>query len=364
MSDASQRHQAIFLLGPWLVGSCVDIFLQGVLCCQVFNYFSWYKSDKKSLQLYVGGLALLSGLKSIQAFAIIWIQSILFIGDIDGAINLNYTTWWQAGNPMIVAAFDLYVQAYFCYRLFAISKKIPVVAPIVVVFVFAFFSMIVATYYITVGVSASPKIADWFAAHLSSVFAADVLMSCSTAYFLVKSKRNVLPQTVGIISALVRLTFQTAAPAAICAMFNLIFSQIFPGGENLVSTAFNMALPKLYAVSMMWTLNARRTIRAAHSNGGLSSSNELSAHRARRTRPVSSFPFPICSLLTLSFQLTPFVCGEQQNDMELGTFGGIQVHTVQETVQHIDVRDMFAHPGDETKSGTDTAPDADSEYKR
>ncbi|KAJ7135442.1 hypothetical protein C8R43DRAFT_894181 [Mycena crocata] len=315
--DGSRRHQAIFLLGPWLVGCCIDIFLQGILSCQIFNYFSWYQEDKRTLQIYVGGLAILSVLKSIQAFAIIWIQGIVYIDDIDGAINLNYTTWWQAGNPMIVAAFDLYVQSYFCYRLFVISKKWPVVVPIVAVFIFAFFSMVVATYYITVGVSASSKIADWFAAHLSSVFTADILMSCSTAYFLIKSKKNVLPQTVGLISALVRLTFQTAAPAAICAMFNLIFSQLYNGNDSLVSTAFNLALPKLYAVSMMWTLNARRAIRASHSRNGVSSSNEISAGRARRTRA--------------------------RDDVELGNFGGIQVHTVQETVQHIDVRQIFTH---------------------
>ncbi|KAJ7701739.1 hypothetical protein B0H17DRAFT_1044494 [Mycena rosella] len=316
MSDPLRRHEAIFLLGPWLTGSCIDIFLQGVLTCQIFNYYSWYHEDKLILRVYVGGLAIFSVLKSVQAFAIIWIQSILFIGDIDGAINLNYTSIQQAANPMMVATFDLYVQTYFCYRLLAISKKYLVVAPIAVVFLFAFCSMIVATYYITLGVSASSKIGNWFAAHLSS---------------------NVLPQTVGLISALVRLTFQTAAPAAICAMFNLIFSQLYTGSENLISTAFNMALPKLYAVSMMWTLNARRTIRAAHSSrNGVSSSNELSGNRTRA-----------------------------RDEVELSIFGGIQVHTTQETVQHIDVQEMFAHPEHETKSREATAADAGSEeYKR
>jgi hypothetical protein len=45
-------------------------------------------------------------------------------------------------------------------------------------------------------------------------------------------------------------------------MFNLIFSQLYPGDHKLISSAFNQALPKLYAFSMMWTLNARREIRA------------------------------------------------------------------------------------------------------
>ncbi|KAJ7666314.1 hypothetical protein B0H17DRAFT_1090122 [Mycena rosella] len=338
MSDPLRRHEAIFLLGPWLAGSCIDIFLQGVLTCQIFSYYSWYHEDKLTLRVYVGGLAILSVLKSVQAFAIIWIQSILFIGDIDGAILLNYTAWWQSGNPMMVATFDLYVQTYFCYRLLVISKKHLVVAPIAVVFLFAFCSMILATYYITLGVSASSKIGNWCMWYLSAT--ADILLSCSTAYFLIQSKRDVLPQTVGLISALVRLTFQTAAPAAICAMFNLIFSQLYTGSESLVSTAFNMALPKLYAVSMMWTLNARRTIRAMHSSrNGVSSSNELSGNRMRRTRA--------------------------RDEVELSNFGGIQVRTTQETVPHINVQGMFAHPEHETKSREATAADTGSEeYKR
>jgi hypothetical protein len=70
-------------------------------------------------------------------------------------------------------------------------------------------------------------------------------------------------------------------------MFNLIFSQTYSGNDAIISTAFNLALPKLYAVSMMWTLNARRTIRASHgSRNGMTTtnSNELSGGRSRARR--------------------------------------------------------------------------------
>ncbi|KAF7329874.1 hypothetical protein MKEN_00251100 [Mycena kentingensis (nom. inval.)] len=329
----SERHQAIHLLGPWVVGACADLFLTGIVCCQVLNYFSWYKEDKPFIRYYVAGLGIISAAKSAHAFSIIWIQSILHINDLQGAILLNYISPWFAGNPMMVAVFDFYVQSYFCYRLYVVSKKWPVVLPIAIIFIFALFAMVLATYYITRGADASPQIAAWFAAHLSSVFAGDLFLTLTTAFFLVRSKKNVLPQTVGLISALVRLTFQTAAPAAICAMLNLIFSQIYVGTEDITSTAFNMMLPKIYALSVMWTLNARRTIRASHSSrGGISSSHDISGGRTaagtRRTR---------------------------REDVELGNFGnGIQVHTVQETVQHIDVRDMFNH-SDETKTSHTTS---------
>jgi len=215
------------------------------------------------MRLLVLGLAIITTLKTIHSFATTWDLLILNFMDLTAALALNYTKWWFTGSGLMVASIGLYVQAFFCHRLWVISKKnYWFLIPIVAVLLFAYVSICLATYYITVGVSVNSKIATWFAAHLSSVFAGDVMITLSTAYFLLKSRKDVLPQTVGVIDALVRLTFQTAAPAAICAMFNLIFSQIYEGDDKLISSAFNQALPKLYAFSMMWTLNARREIRA------------------------------------------------------------------------------------------------------
>ncbi|KAK0462717.1 hypothetical protein IW261DRAFT_1572059 [Armillaria novae-zelandiae] len=306
---AEEHSEAVFLLGPWLIGCYLEIFLQGILCCQFSHYWSWYRDDKWALKWAVGGLVLLTTLKSIQSFALIWIQSILYVNDLADAINLNYTAWWQSFNSLFVASIGIYVQAYFCYRLYVISKGPWVVTPIAILCVYAYISMILACYYITKVDEAA--IGKWFASHLGSVFAADFTMTFATAYFLIRSKKNVLPQTVGLITALVRLTFQTAAPASICAMLNLIFSQIYSGQDKLVSTAFNQILPKLYAISMMWTLNARRNIRLASSRG--TSSHELSSYNRSRRR----------------------------TDMELGGFtgAGIQVRTVQETIKHIDLED-------------------------
>ncbi|KAJ7184738.1 hypothetical protein C8R46DRAFT_1208914 [Mycena filopes] len=305
------RRLAIFWLGPWLVGGCLDLFLQGILMSQFVNYFTYYKDDKAGLRIVVCGLVLLTVLKSIHAFVIIWIQSIPFFGDLQGAILLNYTTWWQSGNPLMVALIGFYVQCYFCFRLYVISKRWYVMAPIATLFLFGFLSIIVATYFIAA--ENYTQIGAWFAAHLSSVFAGDIILCLTTTFFLLKSKTDVLPQTVGLISALVRLTFQTSAPAALCAMFNLIFSQVNPGGSGIISTAFNMMLPKLYAISMMWTLNARRTIRATHNSrtGVTSTSNEISGARSRGT-------------------------GRRPTDLELG-----QIQVITKTETTVDVRDMF-----------------------
>ena len=87
-------------------------------------------------------------------------------------------------------------------------------------------------------------------------------------------------------------------------MLNLIFSQVYNGYYVLISAAFGMALPvshlqsyvlpwfkwasrkKIYAIAMMWTLNARRKIRIEGSMGYMTSSADR-GHAAGRNAPVS-----------------------------------------------------------------------------
>ncbi|KAJ7825552.1 hypothetical protein B0H14DRAFT_3874414 [Mycena olivaceomarginata] len=318
------QRQVNLRLGPWIIGCCLDLVLQGALLIQFIQYYVLYPRDKIYLKTAVAGLCLLTILKSAQSFAIIWNHAIIFFGNFQGAIQLNFTTWWETGNPLMVAVIGSYVQAYFCYRLYAISGSIYVVAPLAAIFLFALVAMAVATYFITVQDIA--KIPVWCAclshicgtnhkfvhpvnAHLGSVFAGDVLLTSTTAYFLLRSQRRALPQSEALIGSLLRLTFRTAAPAALCAMLNLIVSVRFTGDKALFSLVFNMPLPKLYAISMMFTLNARRRIRLSGRSGQYGSSS------GGRSGPVKSPRAP--------------------NDVELGP---IQVFTATQTEKHVDIR--------------------------
>ena len=87
-------------------------------------------------------------------------------------------------------------------------------------------------------------------------------------------------RTAGLFAALLQLTWFSAAPATvwydilvfcdeaevqhrmISAGLNLIFSQVWPGTDQLLSVVSCTALPKVYAILMMWTLNVRMKIRA------------------------------------------------------------------------------------------------------
>ncbi|KAK0462998.1 uncharacterized protein EV420DRAFT_1745552 [Desarmillaria tabescens] len=186
------------------------------------------------------------------------------------------------GNILMVAVINFYVQCFFSYRLYALSKLWWIAAPIMVLYVLGLTAAAVATYYISTS-RLGKLLRRWISVHYATAFAADVLLSSSTAWFLLKNRKYVMPQTASLLNALVRLTFQTAVLPAICAMINLIF--VYVQSKNVVSV-FIQALPKLYAISMMWTLNARRAIRVAFSSRGSdgTSNEEAVPRNVARTR--------------------------------------------------------------------------------
>ncbi|KAJ7232926.1 hypothetical protein C8J57DRAFT_1250282 [Mycena rebaudengoi] len=155
-------HQSAHRTEPKISrGASLHFVLQGVLFCQFVNYYTWYRDETRSLQCIVAVL-IATVLRSIQLFGLIWINFIQHFGDVKGAIMLNYTAW------------------------------IWIVGPIALLFLFAFVAMAVATYFISR--SAAKEITMWS---------------------LYLDKEGSLPQTAGLINALVRLTFQTAVPGAL-----------------------------------------------------------------------------------------------------------------------------------------------------
>ncbi|GLB44883.1 hypothetical protein LshimejAT787_1802200 [Lyophyllum shimeji] len=65
-----------------------------------------------------------------------WIIFVLHFQDLEGAIALNSTKWWQIANPIMVATIGLYVQVFFLRRLWVVSmRNIWHVLPIAVVLV-------------------------------------------------------------------------------------------------------------------------------------------------------------------------------------------------------------------------------------
>ncbi|KAJ7310069.1 hypothetical protein DFH08DRAFT_1046626, partial [Mycena albidolilacea] len=264
MSPTLPLPVVAFVLGGWDLGISGDLLLQGVIFAQFAHYTTRYKRDIPLLRAFVWGLLFLTTLKSAQGLGILWSQNVQHFTDVEGAADLFFMTWFLQLNVSFVAVIVFYVQMFFCYRLWAISKKFLLVAFILVLFVFALLSAIVSSVFTFTKDHLQND--RWISIHLGTVVAGDLLLCGSTTYFLIQHlKETSLPETAGMFRALLKLTIQSTAPAAICAFLNLIATQLPTASDPLnawtmVAIMTNGWLPKLYAFSAMWTLNTRREI--------------------------------------------------------------------------------------------------------
>ncbi|KAJ6557505.1 hypothetical protein B0H19DRAFT_1147993 [Mycena capillaripes] len=272
-STAAFRPAIIYFLGGWDLGICGDLILQGVVFAQVAHYIGLYHKDGLALRAFVAVLLLITTLKSAQGLVILWIQNVDNFMDINAALSMFTTSWTTEINLAFIALIVFYVQLFFCVRLWWISRNLYIVAVIVTLLGFAFIAAIVSCVFTFAGQSKTSV--TWINIQLGTIFAGDLLLCGSTIYFLLSQSKSVSSQTAGVLNALTKLSFQSAAPAVVCALINLVttlaWNGTVPNAYIMLSLISNIVLPKLYAISAMWTLNSRKDIRRAHSIGPKSS---------------------------------------------------------------------------------------------
>ncbi|KAJ7289794.1 hypothetical protein C8J57DRAFT_434611 [Mycena rebaudengoi] len=298
-----------YVVGGRLIGACLVLLFEGILICQINNYFTWYPKDTVHLKIMVAVLFILTALKTIQTFAIAWIQCIVYMRDPAGTIALN-RAWYQVLNIPLSAVIATYVQAYYCYRLWGLSRKWWVVAPPLTLMLLSIIAAIITA--AVLGKTGAST--DWFAIHVSSAFATDILITLKSTYFLLKARQTALARTRQLIHDSIKLCFQTALPATTATLIELVCSR---GGKSLKPRATNSviivllaALPVIYVNCLLYVLNTRWELRGEDSDG-FNNSQTIQPPSGSRLRNTGGW--------------TP------RGAVELSALGGVQVHTQVET---------------------------------
>ncbi|KAJ6609031.1 hypothetical protein B0H10DRAFT_2065660 [Mycena sp. CBHHK59/15] len=275
----------LHILGAWDLSVFADLILQGALFAQIAHYVTLYERDARALRVFVGVLFVLTTLKSVQAIAISWIQNVERFGNLVADEDLFHRTWPAQVNITFEGIIAFYVQLFFCQRLWAISRNIYVVGVVMILFIFQLVAAIIST-VLAFSFNKDALTSHWVSIHLGTVFAGDALLCGSTMFFLLRRSKSALPPTASLLHAILKLTLQSAAPAAFFAFLNLLGTSA--GGTTQVNSwhslaiITNMALPKVYATSAMWTLNSRREIRAISSTRHTNSGSEPGLSGGRR----------------------------------------------------------------------------------
>ncbi|KAJ6469293.1 hypothetical protein C8R45DRAFT_428197 [Mycena sanguinolenta] len=260
------------ILGGSDLATCFTLFLQGVLCSQFSRYMDSVKRDSVQIKLFVAGLALLTTIKTSECLAMMWTQNVTLFENVKVASTLWQTAWYSKLAVLLKVAVPFYVQLFFCYRLWAISRNVYVVMICIMVFSFALVCGVLATFYLfTAGTTAAGLnlMNRWVERHMGVVVFGDLILTGSIIFWLLRHNKAVLSRgpTATILSSLVRLAVQSAVPLTLCSLINFGVSTYRPNVHgtqaflklNFITTGI---LPQLYAWSAMWTLNSRDEIAA------------------------------------------------------------------------------------------------------
>ncbi|KAJ6478244.1 hypothetical protein C8R45DRAFT_1216454 [Mycena sanguinolenta] len=263
-----------YILAGWDIAICLTLFLQGVLCAQFARYLTLGKRDSIWLKVFVAGLALMTTLRSSQCLAIMWIQNVTLFGNIPAASQMWEKHWVSKLDLILEGTGTFYVQMFFCRRLWAISRKAPIVIICCILFTFGLVSAVIGTFFMFKNSTPTAQIIGWVSMHLGAMLCGDLLLTGSTVFYLLRhSNAAVFPRSpfAMVINSLLWVTVQPAAPAAICALINFIVAvQIYTESwiPELLMVDFitNVILSQLYAWAALWTLNSRENILFAAEN--------------------------------------------------------------------------------------------------
>ncbi|KAJ6478227.1 hypothetical protein C8R45DRAFT_360159 [Mycena sanguinolenta] len=294
-------------LGGWDLAICLALFFQGVLCAQFAHYASSSKRDSIGLKIFVAGLALLAAMRCCQCLAIMWMQNVTLFGDVEAGSTFGFNHWIPRTDVMLEATGAVYVQIFFCRRLWAISRNAYIVIACLIFFALGLITAVVGTIFLfTDNITAT---AGCLALHLGIVLCGDLLLTASTVFYLLRHyEASILSRSPFAIKMkfLVRLTIQSAAPAAICTSANFVaemklyVTKINDPQSLIVAFILILMLPQLYAWSAMWTLNSREDIWAAVDNRTYTAVNlaisgaaatELQVVRSARAGENNTVPF-------------------------------------------------------------------------
>ncbi|PVF94918.1 hypothetical protein CPB86DRAFT_764907 [Serendipita vermifera] len=294
LSPAAQAFvsQANLTIGPWIMGTFVDLLLQGILASQTVVYFALQKkrsvksNQGPNLTWLVIGLTVLCLIKSLQNIVNVWELVVTNFCDPDVASSLSEGEWKHYTNSLSTAVIATIVQAFFVHRYWKLTGKWYICLVMMTGILLSIVSACLAVSFLAIlkpsfslGPNGSPdgpppdgpppdgpppdglspQLWSWI--HFFSAIVVDTFITVGTVWHLYSHKAGLAKPTSDMINRLIRMVWTSALPPTIFVLTNAITLQNSPSLRN-THIAINIVLPKLYAMSLMYTLNIRNEIQA------------------------------------------------------------------------------------------------------
>ncbi|KAK0237692.1 hypothetical protein EDD85DRAFT_831375 [Armillaria nabsnona] len=266
--------------GVFLIAIWISLVLFGIIVVQTWNYFSSFPDDPLWQRVYVGCIFTVDFLCS---FFILWWMYDLLINDWGNIEPYTLIHWALITDPLFEGLIGPMVQAYYAWRIHVISGTWWLSGLVMLCSLMAVGGGLAGT-----NAAATLKTFQNLAeAKVVVIFwllppaVADIIIAFSLTYYLRQHKGR-FEASDKVLDRIIRMTVQNGLLTAVIAVIDIIMYFTVTTPYHI---AFTFILPKLYANTVLSSLNSRTSIRRDLSNRsdghGLSSGGVSALHRTQ-----------------------------------------------------------------------------------
>ncbi|KIJ66624.1 hypothetical protein HYDPIDRAFT_151309 [Hydnomerulius pinastri MD-312] len=245
--------------GAILLGTCFASGLTGIVFVQCVLYYKLYPSDfvwTKFLVFSVWGLDMMHTILIVVA---VW-QSL--IGNFDQPQNMDIIPSALGLSVAVTAIITFLVHCFFANRIRKLTKKWYIAAPLV----FLAFLRLLSACVSTSEIIRLRRYSEFIKPYPSWVFTLGVTLSASVEFIITTtmiiflgSRKTGFANMNHIINSLILYTLETGGITCLVTIASLICWLVMR--HNLIFLGMHFAIAKLYANSLLATLNTRKRLR-------------------------------------------------------------------------------------------------------
>ncbi|KDR71446.1 hypothetical protein GALMADRAFT_786596 [Galerina marginata CBS 339.88] len=244
--------------GALMVGGIIAAVFSGMVTAQAFSYFKYYVNDPRGIKALVGVVWFLDFCHTIFVSVALWDHLIAHFGD---AARIDYIPWSLAITIAFTAVLTFLVHLFFIFRIFKLSMNNFVIAIPLGLLACArlcFACLTTAKMIKLKSLKSFVELYTWsFSCGLSLSSLLDILITTLLCYLLLQNhKKN--SSMNGILDALMLYAFENGSLTCAATVTSLICWLTMH--TNLIFMGIHFVISKLYANSLLATLNARKNL--------------------------------------------------------------------------------------------------------
>ncbi|KAG8743246.1 hypothetical protein FRC10_012290 [Ceratobasidium sp. 414] len=241
------------ITGPLLLGYLFNWGLFGILIVQVYIYYLSFPNDSRIIKSLVYGLFFVDCVQTSLTTHNAWHFLSKGWGDLH---VLDDPGWSWIAVPLLSGVVSSTVQLFFAWRIWVLSKSVPLAGVIVSIAIAQGISAMYCGIEFAI-VNDITKIATLFPAAtvwLGGSALCDFIITISMVTFLARASTG-FSQTDTVITKLIRMTVETGMVTTTAAISELILYLVYQ--HNNLHMIPALALAKLYTNTLLATFNSR-----------------------------------------------------------------------------------------------------------